>query len=143
MTVRRFTLKKSERLSSRSDIDRLFGGGSRSIASYPLRLVYAIHHAESDSAEDENPTVSERQDEDVARVLFSVSKKHFKHAVDRNRIKRQMREAYRHSKHTVIDLISSQSEKSISMAFIWTSNAMLTTERVEQKMKSLLSRIEK
>ena len=74
-----FSFSKRDKLKSKKVIDRLFLEG-KSIVVYPLRLVY----------------VSETfSDETHIKVAVSVSKKRHKKAVDRNRIKRLMREAYR------------------------------------------------
>ena len=84
-----YTLGKEERICSKKLIEKLFKGGrSKSMVAYPLRVVYA------QKADDEGENVP-------AQMLVSVSKRHFKHAVDRNRVKRQVREAYRKHKHTV------------------------------------------
>ena len=90
VTGRKFP--KRERLDSRKQIEMLFGGGgSLSMAAFPLRVVY---------------TIKERARADVpAQLLVSVSKRHFKHAVDRNRVKRQIREAYRQNKQLLCDAI--------------------------------------
>jgi ribonuclease P protein component len=74
-----YNFPKEERLCSKKLITELFAKGS-SFNMYPLRFVLIRHP---------QPEVSPPQ------VLISVSKKYFKKAVDRNRLKRQMREAYR------------------------------------------------
>lgn len=78
-----YSFPKEERLHSKKLITELFSKGS-SFNLYPLRFVFIRQAA---------PTVTPPQ------VLVSVSKKYFKKAVDRNRLKRQMREAYRTHKH--------------------------------------------
>jgi ribonuclease P protein component len=77
----RYTLSKPERLSSLKAIDRLFKEG-QSLAKYPVRLVWL------------EVTEAEKQEFPI-QVMFSASKKKFARAVDRNRIKRLMREGYR------------------------------------------------
>jgi ribonuclease P protein component len=78
---------KEERLHSKKLIAELFSKGS-SFNLYPLRFVL-LKHTE--------PSATPPQ------VLVSVSKKYFKKAVDRNRLKRQLREAYRQHKHLLQD----------------------------------------
>lgn len=124
---RRHSLAKSERMCSRRIIDTLFGGvNSRSFSAYPLRLVYMK---------------MEQQDESKAKILVSVPKKHFKHAVDRNRVKRQVREAYRHNKHILLDVMEGRQDESVALAFLWQSKVMIKTEEVAERMKLLLSRV--
>ncbi len=74
---------KNNKLKSKKLIEKLFGEG-QALSAYPLRLIYISTG---------NPN----------KVGVSVSKKNFKRAVDRNRIKRLMREAYRHNKKMLID----------------------------------------
>jgi ribonuclease P protein component len=74
-----FQFTSAERLKSRIAFGKLFKNG-KSVKHFPIRLVYV-----------EWPSNSPTQ----VQVAFSVPKKRFKNAVDRNRIKRQMREAYR------------------------------------------------
>ena len=71
------------------------------------------------------------------RVMFSVSKRHFKRAVKRNLIKRQLREAYRLQKELLQPL-----EGGLDIALIWTSNELLPTDKVSQKIHNILQRIE-
>lgn len=77
-----FTLAKAERICSKKLTDRLFNGSSgRSLSAFPLRMVYTV--------------VSREEDAPAALMLVSVPKRHFKRAVKRNRVKRQVREAFR------------------------------------------------
>ena len=71
------TLRKSERLDKKKVIEKMFAGGSRSFSVFPLRVVYL-------PVEELEAPVS---------ILVSVSKRRFKRAVKRNRVKRQIREA--------------------------------------------------
>lgn len=120
---------KSERLHSRYLIDRLFEPGKcKSLTAYPIRMVYRINDTEADS-DDSIKTGN--------ALLISVPKKHFHHAVDRNRIKRQMREAYRTNK----ELIRLPEGKSVHMALIWLSNTHLPSLEVTEKVKNLMHRL--
>ncbi len=76
---------KEERLRSKKLIEQLFREGS-SFNLYPLRFIYTK----------QAPLVAA-----LPQVLISVSKRNFKKAVDRNRLKRQLREAYRLNKATL------------------------------------------
>ena len=82
-----YTFSKEERLCHKRLISLLFAKGS-SFNLYPLRFVYY-------TPQDLPPGQTQ--------VLLSVSKRYFKRAVDRNRLKRQMREAYRLNKHALAE----------------------------------------
>ncbi len=71
--------------------------------------------------------------------MVSVSKKHFKHAVKRNRVKRQVREAYRKNKSIIVEKVPSGSL--LLMAFIWLADNLYDTQEVEQRISALLMRI--
>lgn len=125
---RAFTLSKNERICSRTLVDTLFGGGaSRSMSAYPLRLVYMKMQQQQGGAQ--------------AQILVSVPKKHFKHAVDRNRVKRQVREAYRHNKHVLLEVMKERPGEAVALAFVWQARVKLTTEEVAAKMQMLLNRV--
>ncbi|OCB75437.1 ribonuclease P protein component [Flavobacterium crassostreae] len=84
-----FSYPKQEKLKSKNTIDLLFSEG-KSVSKYPLRLVYYS----GDTTEDLK-----------IKMGVSVSKKHFKKAVDRNRYKRILRETYRLNKHLLVDAL--------------------------------------
>ncbi|MCH5312056.1 MAG: ribonuclease P protein component [Prevotella sp.] len=127
MTKNSFT--KQERIVSKKQIEQLFGSRHASAVAYPLRVVYM-----TEASADDNPLV---------QVLVSVSKRHFKHAVDRNRTKRQIREAYRLSKSVVYDALMSETCKSrkMSMAFIWLADELADSGIVEQSVRRLLMKV--
>ena len=116
---------KEERLCSRSLIEKLFNGDrAKSAMSFPLRAVYM--------AEEQGDARTH------AKILVSVPKKNFKHAVDRNRVKRQVREAYRKNK-TILDSVLP--EKMLVIAFVWTDSKHRDSDEVERRIKGLLHRI--
>ena len=122
-------LTKQERVCSKLLIDRLFNGGkSHSMSAYPLRVVYMYMKAE-DIANDEPNT----------QLLVSVPKKCFKRAVKRNRVKRQVREAYRRNLSIFSEKLSDGCR--LVMAFIWLDPKLYDTAVVEVKMKNLIQRI--
>ncbi len=129
------SFQKRERMVSRKLIDTLFGAcpakqglesrGSQSMAAYPLRAVYTRK-------------VRARDDAPV-QVLVSVPKKHFKHAVDRNRIKRQVREAFRQHKQLLYEALAEQEQ--LLLAFIWLSDEHYPSQHVESRVVSLMQRV--
>lgn len=122
------TLPKTERLYHKKLIDSLFGGGkSRSMTAFPLRLVYmplATANG-SETAADQVP---------VSAMLVSVPKRNLHRANKRNRVKRQVREAYRKHK-TILD------DHPFALAFIWLDAKLWTSAEVEQRVVSLLNRV--
>ena len=79
--------------------------------------------------------------ESNVQVLVSVPKKHFKRAVKRNRVKRQVREAYRKHKSFVTLRVNEQTDKQLLIAFIWLSNELMNSVTIEQRVCNLLQRI--
>lgn len=125
MTSRPNNFPKRERLCSLYLIDRLFepGMGSKSFSSFPLRIVYR--------------TVSATEHAATTAILISVPKKLFKHAVDRNRVKRQIREAYRTGK----ELLHTPEGTALNIAFIWLDSKHYPSHIVTGKVHNLLQRI--
>lgn len=121
------TLTKEERICSKKLIEALFAGnGSRSMTSYPIRAVFL----EQKSAEGEPPV----------QLLVSVPKRCFKRAVKRNRVKRQIREAFRRNKQVLAEALAG-SDRAVAVALIWMSADLSATHLVETKVKDLLVRI--
>ena len=120
------TLSKRERIVSRKLIELLFSkGSSRSTSAFPLRIVFMKKTRE----ESEEPVQS----------LVSVSKRHFKRAVKRNRVKRQIREAYRHHKSILEEKVAE--DKSLALAFIWQADELYDSQQVERCVKKLLGKV--
>ncbi len=118
------TLSANERLKSRKLFDQLFESGA-SIFQSPIRLVYIPMPFNA-----ENP------------VLFGVSvpKRKMRHAHERNRMKRLVREVYRVNKHELIDTCLKQ-QKSIAILFIVQVNKPLEFDESKQKIILLLQRL--
>jgi len=115
----RQTLKKHERLHGKKTIDHLFLHGT-SFFSHP----FVVYHQ----------TVPMTGASPLCVVLFSVSKKKFPHATQRNLLKRRMREAFRKNKHLIYNKIAELQTNDLHLAFIYTHNAILDYARIEKKM---------
>ena len=115
--------KKSERVVSQKLIDELFdSGNTHSMVAFPLRVVYMAKQRTDDS--------------ELAQVLISVPKRRLHHAVDRNRAKRLIREAYRLNKQ----LLNSQDRQFI-IAFLWISDTLAPTPVVASRVRKILKHI--
>ncbi len=120
-----YTFRKAERLSSKIIIGKMFAGGfSKSFTIFPIRVVY----------------MPLEQGEAPAAILVSVSKRRFKRAVERNRVKRQLREVYRRNKHLLTDELQRR-EQRLAIAFIYLSDELFATAELENGMKTALQRI--
>ena len=98
-------LPKTQRLKSQKDIQELFKKSSSSCYLYPFKLVYKFPQEMpailvENSQENSQEKINENHPIQLSpQVLFSVSKKSFKRAVDRNLIRRRIKEAYRLNKN--------------------------------------------
>ena len=120
----RFTLGREERLSGKKIVVRLFESGL-SFSEYPFRIYFL-------SAE--LPTRSSVQ------VLFSVPKKKFPKAHDRNRIRRLMREGWRKNKEVFLRQCIDQKIQ-VAVALVYTSKKITAFNAAEDKIKVVLSRL--
>lgn len=117
---KQFSFKKEERLAGEKHIKELFEKGS-SFHLYPFRVLTLPNP-------DSEPKIN--------RVLISVSKRNFKRAVDRNLIKRRIREAYRTQK----DLITGNS---FLLAFVYTAREIEPFQAIKDKLFLVLEKIKK
>ena len=127
---------KSERLTGQLVIDKLFAGGNASMAVFPLRVVFMKMgdygtYGTNKTYGREKPPVS---------ILVSVPKRRFHHAVERNRVKRLVREAYRLNKHILWNAMEGK-EGRLAVAFICITDKVPSFNLVKRSMIKALTRI--
>lgn len=116
-------LGKKRRIKGLNDTQRLFNNDNAlHVKAFPIKAVV--------NAIDNNDT-------EPLRMMVSVGKRHFKHATDRNRVKRQIREAFRKNCQQLREKAKQQG-KNIDVAFIWMADNIFTTDNVEKKIIKLL-----
>lgn len=115
------TFKKEERLRSKKQISRLFNEG-KSFFRYPFRIFFLKEKTEEPA---------------LPQVLITVSKRNFKKAVDRNRIKRLVREAYRRNKKPLVEHCTGNSV-SVLLGLIYTGKTILSYAEIEKKIILIL-----
>jgi ribonuclease P protein component len=123
----RFTLGKNERLKSRKQIEQLFKEGKTFASSF-----YFTYYLFSPSS-----------NEDLSFIQFGVgvSGKNFKKAVDRNRIKRLTKEAYRLQKSELQKKLKEKKIK-LNIFFIYTANELPDFNKVKENIAVILNRID-
>jgi ribonuclease P protein component len=94
--ARPFSLSKNEKLKSRKQIDDLFATG-KSVSVFPVRVSYKFSPA--------------MEEESILQIGVTASRRNFKRAVDRNRAKRLLREAYRLQKTALVQLMNERKLK--------------------------------
>ncbi|MEO9968116.1 MAG: ribonuclease P protein component [Reichenbachiella sp.] len=123
-TYRKYTFPKQERLNSKKLIDALFTEGA-SFYFYP----FSVRFLQLPDAETNH------------QFMVSVSKRNFKRAVDRNRIKRLVRESYRLHKHELC--ASGTQHKYFAIAYIYTAKEIHPFDFVESKLMDSFGRLKK
>lgn len=121
---KRFTFPAAEHLKSRKDLEALYDQG-RSLNAYPLRLVFL-------STAGTRPF--------PVQIAFSAPKRKMKAAHDRNRMKRLMREAWRHHKHELVEYCR-EHNKTYNLLLISQCNTPAEHPLVEEKLTLLLKRL--
>ena len=116
----KFTYSKKEKLKSKKLIDQLFTEG-QSVSAFPLRLVYL-------------PSIF--NDNVIAKTGVSVSKRNFKTAVDRNRIKRLLREVYRLNKANYFNNLTTQH----AFMILYIGKEKPSLDQIENRMKLLFEK---
>jgi ribonuclease P protein component len=156
-----YTLGKNERLKSRKAIDHLFKDG-KAFSVFPFRVIYLLKKFEQQNSiptsnisqqtsynVNDNNNIVHRTPNIVDTPVIThlqtgvtVSKKYFKKAVSRNRIKRLMKEAYRLQKN---DLQNELTQKNIQLEcfLMYTGNELPEYNLVFEKMTNILKRLQK
>ncbi len=119
------TFKKHERLSGQKIIDTLFSEGKIFVVS-PFRVVWIEYELAGQSP---------------AQMLISVSKKRIKKAVDRNLVKRRIREAYRKNKDEFYEFLNRNQVK-CAFALLYNSDLIADYKEIEEKINLLLQRFQ-
>jgi len=118
------SFKKEERLHSKKIIDLLFETG-KSFSTGPVRTIWLK---------------SKPKPGCPVQILITVPKKNISKAVQRNKLKRRMREAYRKNKSPLLELLN-QKGNSISLAFVYTKNEVIAYQEIEEKIILSLQRL--
>jgi ribonuclease P protein component len=119
-----FSYNKFEKLKSRKQIELLFAKG-KSIASFPVKVFYLpVEHTPVHPVQ----------------VGVGVSARNFKKAVDRNTIKRRMREAYRLHKLPLHEHLVAQ-QKSVVVFILWIDKQMPTTAALQDLMPTVIEKL--
>lgn len=121
-----FSFNKEERLCIKILIDRLFQSG-KSFSYYPFKIIYLE---------------LSRDSEIPAQVLISVSKRKFRKAVQRNFLKRRIREAYRHLKPDLYVALSNQNKR-IAIGIIYISTKTESYSSILTRLRGALNRLKK
>ncbi len=122
----RYTLGKQERLKSRKQIEHLFKEG-KSFAVPPLRVYYTISALPVDKCS--------------LQFGVAVGTKHFKKAVDRNRVKRLIREAWRLQKHALQQQLKAE-QKQLHVFFIFTGKEVPDYKWIVEKTTAAIQKLE-
>ena len=119
-----FSYNKFEKLKSRKQIELLFAQG-KSISSFPVKVFYLpVEHTP------EHPV----------QVGVGVSARNFKKAVDRNTIKRRMREAYRLHKLPLHEHLKTE-QKSVAVFILWIDKQLPTTAALQDLMPTVIEKL--
>lgn len=119
-----YSFRKDEILRSKKLTGRLFKEGS-SFLIFPFRVFWLLTPLESPYR---------------AQAMFSVGKRSFRHAVDRNLVRRRTREAYRLNKHFFYRLLDEKQQQCV-LAFVYVANAPITAEETEKKIIAIFTRL--
>ena len=119
------TFKKIERLCSKTEIKELFSN-RKSIYSFPIKIIWR-----KTSYKKKIPV----------KTLISVSKRRFKLAVDRNLLKRLIRESFRQNKHNFYNAVN-KANIQLSIVIIYQANKKLPYSEIDKALKAALLKLQ-
>lgn len=119
-----YTLRKNEKLRSRTAVNRLFDEG-KSLMAFPLRAAYRLR---------------EPGDNNV-QFLVTIPKKRIRKAVNRVTLRRRVRESYRLARRELLTPVLEQCGAGVDIAFVYLDKSPAPYSVIEEKMASLLTRI--
>ncbi len=123
MSVKQFSYRKKEKLKSRKQLERIFTKG-KNFTIFPVKVFFMFD-------EEQNY---------ILKTGVGVSKKNFKKAVERNRIKRLLREAYRREKPILLNCLA-KNKKQVALFFLYIDKSLpdfnLIQDKIQQAIKKL------
>jgi len=120
-----FTYNKKEKLKSKKLLDELFTQGN-SFVVFPMKIFFRV--------------VENKLPDTTIQVGVGVSKKYFKHATKRNRVKRLLRETYRQNKLSLHELLNNN-DKQLTVFFLYIDKELISYQTLENKMKIALEKL--
>lgn len=124
--AKRYTLGRNERLKSRKQIEQLFSNGQRFV-NPPFRIFYSFHT-------NKQAAITHLQ------AGFGASSRNFKTAVERNRIKRLTKEAYRLQKNAIQDKLKEQNRR-LNVFFIYTGKELPAYTEIYNSITKALAKL--
>lgn len=118
------TFRKNERLCNINSINALFADG-HSFFIHPFRIIWIEAITGSDSP---------------VKLLISVPKRNFKLAVDRNLIKRQIRESFRHNKEDLYKFLGSEN-RNCALSIVFATKSKVSYPELDAKIILALTRL--
>lgn len=123
-----YTLGKKEHLCKQKLIDLLFSGRAEAFMAWPVRMVCLL--------------VDKKSEQDASvQLMVSVSKRYFKHAVDRNRVKRQLRENFRLNRQDLMAWLEQHPQKQLLIAYVWQDGKLHETADVMKAMLKVMNHL--
>jgi len=123
MPVKQFSYNKKEKLKSRKQLEQLFTAGTTFII-FPVKVIYKEVEVQ----------------DGILKTGVGASRKNFKKAVERNRIKRLLREAYRTEKPGLLNYLQ-QNKKQIALFFLYIDKSLPDYNLLKQKMQQAIEKL--
>jgi ribonuclease P protein component len=143
MPAPRHTFSKEERLCSQKTIQSLFSRkGTVSFLQYPLLGIWQLsgEGGEKPKGTEEISEMAFQSSAPPAQVLFSIAVKKIRKAHDRNRLRRQLKEIYRHKKIFLYESLSSQ-RLQCAIVILYIAQEKLTFQQLENALEGILKKI--